>query len=222
MLSRRTFGLVASLLLVTACADGDDRRDEMPDDPRAAASGAVASGDTGRVKAPSSQPVPELDSALAVELARFREGLPKRDSLAHALPSRDALAHEVIAAVGRADTAALLRLHVSRSEWAWLVYPDSRYARAPYRQRPDVTWMLLVERSNTGVNRLLTRRGGQPLRLRALQCPDSGEVEGRTRYWGRCTVTYATPDGRVATERLFGSILERDGRFKIASYANQF
>lgn len=163
-----------------------------------------------------------IDASLQEALAEFRRGLVATDTLRHAAPSRDSLVRAFVGLLARRDTIGLARLHVSRSEWAWLVYPESRYVRAPYAQRIDIGWMLIIERSNSAVARLLDRRGGQPLELVRWQCADSPEPEGRNLYWGRCTVTYRDARGATHTERLFSSILERDGRFKIGSYANQF
>lgn len=163
-----------------------------------------------------------MDSALAAALARFREGLPPTDTLRHAHASKEAVVRRFVQLLQRRDTLGLARLHVSRSEWAWLVYPESRYTHAPYRQPVDIGWMLVIERSNGALARALDRRGGRPMTLVGWQCADRPEPEGRNRYWGRCTVTWRDAAGVVATERLFSSILERDGRFKIGSYSNQF
>ena len=184
----------------------------------------AAPGDAGAVRAtsPASPASPAMDGALAVELERFRASLPRTDTLGHALPSRDALVRTFVSALARADTLALVRLHVSRAEWAWLVYPGSRFTRPPYRQRPDVAWMLRIEPSNVGLSRLVARRGGRVMRLVRWSCSDSAVVDGAVREWGGCSVTYVSGGGEPRTERLFGSILERDGRFKIGGYANQF
>lgn len=163
-----------------------------------------------------------MDSALAGALERFRVGLPRTDTLRHAQPSKEAVVRHFMALLERRDTLGLARLHVSRGEWAWLVYPESRYTHPPFRQRVDIGWMFIIERSNSAVARLLDRRGGQALELERWQCADTPEPEGRNLYWGRCTVTYRDARGARHTERLFSSILERDGRFKIGSYANQF
>jgi hypothetical protein len=45
--------------------------------------------------------------------------------------------------------------------------------------------------------------------------------EGRNRRWTDCTVSVQTAAG-VSRERLFGAIIERDGRFKFLSYANSY
>jgi hypothetical protein len=163
-----------------------------------------------------------MDSTLAVALARFREGLAAADTLRFALDGKDAVVRRFVRLLERRDTLGLARLHVSRPEWAWLVYPESRYTHTPYRQPVDIGWLLMIERSNTALARALDRRGGMAMTVVGWRCDAVPEVEGRNRYWGHCTVTWRDTAGAVVTERLFASILERDGRFKIGSYSNQF
>jgi hypothetical protein len=173
---------------------------------------AAAHGDSGVLRSRS------VDSALAA----FRSGLGATDSFAFAAPTRDSVVRLFLDALERSDTVALARLHLSRAEFAYLVYPGSRFARAPYRQPPDVTWMLVIERSNSALSRLLARRGGERLRDARYRCSDRPDQEGHSRYWGGCRVHYRRANGDTVTERLFSSVVERDGRFKIGSYANQF
>ena len=192
-------------LLLAACTSRGEQR-------------GVARADTA---SPTTTAAP-MDTVLAGALARFREGLLPTDTLRHASASADAVVREFARLVERSDTVGLARLHLSRGEWAWLVYPESRWARPPYRQRPDVAWTLIVERSNGALGRLLERRGGRPLRVAGWRCDAVPQREGRTTYHGGCAVTYRDDRGREVTERLFSSIVVRDGRYKIGSYSNQF
>ena len=201
--------MLAAVLLFAACR-GDEHAATIPT--HAPAQPVAATSDTSLA----------VDSALAIALDRFRQGLPRTDTLRYALPSKDAVVREFMSRLARRDTVALARLHLSRSEWAWIVYPESRYTRAPYRQPADIGWMLIIERSNSALARVLDRRGGERLRLVSWRCDGRSEDEGDTRYWGHCTVTYRNEADVLVTERLFSSIVERDGRFKIGSYSNQF
>lgn len=159
-----------------------------------------------------------VDSALE----DFRAGLPRVDVLANAAPSPEALVREFADALERADTTRLAQLHLTRAEFAWLVYPESRWTRAPYRQPAEVTWLLIVQRSESGLTRLLQRRGGRPLHVVGFACDAAPEREGRATYRGGCTIRLRAPGGADRAERLFGSIVEVDGRFKIGSYGNQY
>jgi hypothetical protein len=159
---------------------------------------------------------PAIDS----ELERFRAPLPQRTRLARGVATRDDLVKAVIARASARDTASLVHLAVERAEWAWLYYPDSRYARPPYRSPADVQWNLLLHSSEKGLGRLLRELGRRRVVVRAISCRGP-ETEGANRLWRDCQVSYRA-DGRDETRRLIRAILERDGQFKVLSYSNDF
>lgn len=157
------------------------------------------------------------------DLSRFRAGLgAPATRLEHGAPSLDALVHRFTRAVEASDTTALRALHVTRAEFAWLLYPESPFTHPPYRQPPDVAWMLQREGSVKGLTRLMRRRGGRPLRLAGWRCEPQPAHEGRNVIWRQCVLRTTGAAGAPATERLFGAVVARDGAFKIASYANQY
>jgi hypothetical protein len=75
--------------------------------------------------------------------------------------------------------------------------------------------------SETGFIRLLRRLGGQPLHAVAYHCDPKPDRQGSNLLWTGCAIRVKQPDGSVGSHRLFGSIIERDGRFKFVSYANE-
>ena len=186
------------------------------------AAAAVAKSDRAAARA---KPTVKVDSALGPdeELRRFRNGLPRVDALEHGAPSRDRLVDQFVAALERKDTLALIRLHVTRREYAWLIYPSSTVARPPYRQPPEIAWMLAKANTETGLTRLLARRGGQKLGVVGYACDPKPTREGENTIWWGCVLRTASTSGIETTrQRLFGSIIERNGRFKFLSYKNQF
>lgn len=191
---------------------------------------ADASGDTAFAMRGSARPgaaaaAGPVDSILPVEEAtrRFLDGVPAIDTLNHAAPTRDRLVARFVAAIGRSDSAALSAMKVSRAEYGFLYYPSSAYARKPYELAPDIAWMLNSESSDKGMRRLLGRLGGDDTRLMGYECEELPVTEGDNRVWRGCVVTYEAPAPEgVATRRLFGAIVERHGRFKFLSYANDF
>ena len=70
--------------------------------------------------------------------------------------------------------------------------------------------------------RLLARRGGQPIAYAGVRCGGAPEQAGATRIWRGCLVRTVRAPGDTVAERLFGAVVERDGKFKIASYANGY
>jgi hypothetical protein len=171
------------------------------------------------------QPGYMVDSILPMEeqLRRFRAGLAETPrTLGGNVHSKDQLVHAFVHALESADTAALVRLTLTRAEFAYLVFPESPLSAPPYAQAPDLVWMQQSYASGTGLQRLLHRLGGSPLGFRSLSCDEFPVTEGSNRIWKNCTVRFSPPGASTQTLRLFNGILEREGRFKILSYDNAF
>ncbi len=170
------------------------------------------------------QPGYVVDSILPIaeELRRFRAGLGEAPrGLEHGAPTRDALVDSFIDALQRADTATLVRLTISRAEFAYLVYPSSPNIDGPYRQAPGLVWMRLSGASGVGLARLLNRVGGRAIPRPSYRCDEPPTTEGDNRIWQDCEIRLGSP-AAASWQRLFGGIIERDGRFKILSYANDY
>jgi len=172
------------------------------------------------------QPGYVVDSILPIEeeMRRFSAaigGTPVT-ALGHASPSRDALVKRIVGDVSRADSADLRGALLTPREFADLVYPNSPYTHPPYRQAPGLVWMLISNPSESGFTRLMRRRGGQPYRLTGYACDPKPDRQGPNTLWQNCSVRLVDEQGDTTTQRWFGSIIERDGRFKLVSYKNQF
>jgi hypothetical protein len=169
-------------------------------------------------------PTVPVDSIVppAEALARFREGLAPVDTLAGGAPSRDSLVAAFTAAVQGSDTAAIRALVLSRAEYAYIYFPSLQRMNPGLNMQPDVMWLLHEQGSEKGITRVLRRLGGGQARFGAYTCEDAPQVEGGNRYWHRCAVQVTAADGDAATLQLFGSVVERGGRYKIVSYTNDF
>ena len=165
-----------------------------------------------------------IDSAMSIEdaLARFREGLPPVAGLGGGRADRDSLIVRFVRAVERTDTATIRTLVVDRAEFAYLYYPGSAYSRPPTLQVAGLAWFLHLAESQKGITRAFDRFGGRPMGYLRHACEPTPRQDGRFRAWDRCLLTLREEDGTVATRRLFGSIVELDGRFKFLSYGNDF
>jgi hypothetical protein len=164
-----------------------------------------------------------VDSALPPEEAmrRFREGLPVVTRLEHGARSRDALVQRFARAVERRDTADVRAMVLSRAEFAHLYFPSSALSRPPYQQPPALAWFLILANSQKGISRVFERHAGRPLGLRSYACKEPPRRDGENVVWDGCRLQLDS-SGRVLTRRLFGSIIERDGRYKFLSYANDY
>jgi hypothetical protein len=213
---RRNAAASILLLIVAACGEG-----------HAAAADSARADSVVLARQDSvdrAQPGYIIDSILPIQeqLRRFRLGLDTVSQLQRPETSSGSLVRAFAASLAQADTAALLRLAVSRAEFAWLVYPDSPLSTPPYQQAIDIAWLRHAAASSSGLARLLNRIGGQALHLQSWRCANQPTIEGSNRIWGDCVVTFTVGGAEPATLGLFSSIIERQGRFKILSYANAF
>ena len=215
--------IAAGALAAAACdrAEGASRRMTAANSARADSIARARQDSINR-----SQPGYIVDSARSPEeeLRRFRGmlGGPPAVRLAGGSPSRDALVHRLVDAVAGRDTAQLRAMVLNAREFADLVYPSSMYARPPYEQPAGLLWMQISNPSVSGFKRLLQRRGGVRFSLEGYRCDPKPRREGKNTLWSGCVLRLSAPDLGTATERWFGSIIERDGEFKFVSYANQF
>lgn len=171
------------------------------------------------------QPGYIIDSILPIDeqLRRFRTGLTDTvRGFEHGATSREALVRTFVQALETSDTTALIHLTVSRAEFAWLIYPDSPLSAPPYRQAPDLVWMRHTAASASGLKRLLERLGGSGLGLQSWSCADLPTTEGTNRIWRDCAVRFQQSGSGQQSVQLFSGIIERQGRFKILSYANGY
>lgn len=174
--------------------------------------------------APAAKAAVTVDSIRppAEALARFRDGLPAADSLAGGAPSRDSLVARFVDAVARNDTAAVRGMVLDRAEYGWIYFPSLQRMNPGTSMQPEVMWLLHGQESQKGITRVLRRLGGGQARFGGYTCEQAPQVEGQNRYWHDCAVEVTAEDGDRATLKLFGSVIERGGRWKIVSYANDF
>ncbi|MEP6729253.1 MAG: hypothetical protein ABJE10_01380 [bacterium] len=167
-----------------------------------------------------------IDSILPIEeeLRRFRAALPgdSATTFKGASPSRDALVRRFVHALVANDTADLQSMAVHGREFADLYYPESPYTHAPYRQSPALAWSLIQNPSTSGLTRLVRRLGGKPMTYVGHKCDPKVLHEGHNTRYAGCLLTIADAGGVTVTKRYFGSIIERDGKYKFMSYTNQF
>jgi hypothetical protein len=164
----------------------------------------------------TTRPGTVIDSALphGEAMRRFRAAL---DSPAHldGPTRRDDLVQRFFAALREGDGPALQKLAVNRAEFAYLVFPQSRWSKPPYNQPPDIEWLLLSAQSEGGLTRLVRRAG--TFELLSYSCSQPAEMDGPVKYWPGCLVRLRE-SGHLREMKLFGSIVELDGRFKFRDF----
>lgn len=166
-----------------------------------------------------------IDSTLPIEeeVRRFVatvDSLPR--ALRHGATSRDDLVGQFLAAVEGLDTLKLHRLVVQRDEFISLYYPHTRFTAPPYELSPALVWFQMQNSSSRGIGRLLERSGGKSLAAQGYRCAAEAAREASNRLWEDCLVAVRDSAGGIRERRLFGTILERDGRFKFLTFANEY
>lgn len=198
--------LTCTVGLTLACALPGDASDSSTKSPQSAAPARTI-----------------VDSILppAEEMRRFRvNGGPVRMKLTGGAVSRDALARAFVKALATRDTAMIRSLVIDHVEFADLYYPASRYARPPFRTPVGLIWTQIQLNSEKGITRAMSRLGGQPVRFVGLTCASPPESVGAARIDSRCSIRYVQPGGDTVSRRLFGAIVQLDGRAKFLSYSN--
>jgi len=193
--------VVGCMLFLAAC--GQQSQSEPP--------AAAAAPDSGIVVVDSIFP-------MDVMIARFQAQSPRRAMDFGAAPAtREELIERLLKALADSSALEMQRLALDVSEFAWLYFPTSRFAADPYRQPPSVGWMLTEQNGAKGMQRALAAYGRQSLVLGGYSCPSGPVVEGENRLWPDCVVRLK---GDTTAIRLFGTIVQRGGRFKFVSLAN--
>ena len=212
----KRFAALCITIAVAACGQG-----------HAAAVDSARADSVARAVQDSSnraQPGYIVDSILPVDeqIRRFRATIADQPERLNGTNSRQALIAALVVALEKRDTSALIDLTINRAEFAYLVYPESPFAVEPMQQAPDLVWLRHAAASGTGLTRLLERVSGRSLGYKSVDCDPTPATEGKNRIWKNCVIRYVPPGGPVESRRLFAGIIEREGRFKILSYANAF
>jgi len=163
-----------------------------------------------------------VDSILPIveHLRRFRASLPKTDTLRHASPTMEALVQRWSRAIGSNDTTDLNAMVMDRTEFAWLYYADSPMSRPPYEAPPELLWGQLLASSNKGATQLVNRFGGSRVTASRLRCVAPPDTQGVNVLFKKCEVRLSAPGKETVDGVLFGTILERMGRFKFVGLSS--
>jgi len=173
--------------------------------------GRDATTPASAANASAAAPVPTIER----ELETFRSGMAVHPRTLAGAPSRDSLLRLFETALAKRDTVGLDQLQITREEFAYLYYPESRMARPPYELGPELMWMQIRSQRDRGLHRLVAKLGGTRLRIRALECQPPEHENALVVH--QCA---ARTSGAGVPRQLFGSIIERDGRFKFVGFAN--
>ncbi len=124
----------------------------------------------------------------------------------------------MLTALAANDVDTLRALPLDELEFRTAVWPDLPSSR-PERGVPfDYAWGDLHQKSDNALRRLAARRGGRRYELVAVRFAGETTAYRTYRVHRETVLDLRDEEGNQTTLALFGSILERDGRFKLFSY----
>jgi hypothetical protein len=138
--------------------------------------------------------------------------------LANTQDSARAVAQQVLDAIARRDRAALDALAITEPEFRVHVWPSLPAAR-PERNLPmSYVWGDLHQKSTASLSRILAQHGE-----RRYELVDVRFAEAATPYDGytvhrKAVLTVRGAGGATEGIRVCGSLIEKDGRWKVFSY----
>ena len=138
--------------------------------------------------------------------------------LHHTFPSPEALSEAVLAALADRDADTLAGLALSELEFRTAVWPDLPASR-PERGVPfEYAWGDLRQKSGNALRRLLARHGGRRYELVRVSFEGETTPYRTYRVHRETLLDVRDEESEALTLALFGSILEREGEFKLFSY----
>jgi hypothetical protein len=137
--------------------------------------------------------------------------------LAHTYQSPSSLASAVLDALARRDRAALEALALNETEFrdhVWTQLPAAR----PERNLPfSYVWGDLRQKSAQALGAALSREGGKRYELIDVRFADATDYR-RYRVHRETTLRVRDDSGMERDLRVFGSMLEQGGVWKVFSY----
>lgn len=183
--------LAATLLSVTATVSGCGNGD--PNRNGAGPGGSVAAG------------------------AGVEDPLPRPVS-GHFFDSPEDVAREALTLFEAGDSAALLRLALTEADFRAAVYPRLPASRPERNTSARFLWEMLQQRSRNSLAYTFDRYRGRSYELVAVDFVGETTDYGQFRIHRETVLTVRASDGQRGTLRLFGSMLEQQGRYQIFSF----
>ena len=154
-------------------------------------------------------------AAAFVAVAAVRGSAP---ALETTFDSPQALAAAVLDAFQRRDREALGRFAVSDQEFRRHVWPSLPASRPERNLTVDYVWSDLAGKSLAYLASSLSRALPSGARVKSVEFDGGTTGYGPFTVHRRSRIVVVDRDGQISTVRLFGSAIERDGRFKVFSY----
>ena len=139
-------------------------------------------------------------------------------ALAGTFDSAEAAARQALALIEAGDRDRIGKIALSEAEFRSLVYPALPASRPERNTSAEFLWGMLAQRSRNSLAFTLDRYRGRPLELVAVDFVGESTDYGPFRVHREAVLTVRHAEGEPSAVRLFGSMIEREGRFKIFSF----
>lgn len=138
--------------------------------------------------------------------------------LQHGHQSLEALASAVLEGLAANDPAAMRRLMLDETEFREQVWPELPASR-PERKMPfSYVWTDLKTKSEAGLAGVLLEHGGRRYTLHEVRFAGATTKYDSFLVHRDSRVTVTDQHGGRHTLQLFGSVIQKGGRFKVFSY----
>jgi len=140
------------------------------------------------------------------------------EELSYTFGSAEDAGRAVLEAVAQRDVQTLRLMPLTEHEFRTVVWPELPASRADVSLPFAYAWGTLAQNSAGSLAQILDRYGGQQYELTSVRV--SGDVTAHPSFTVHRKVELAVRNaqGEPGRLRLFGSLLERQGQWKIFSY----
>jgi hypothetical protein len=114
--------------------------------------------------------------------------------------------------------SALERLALTETEFKQYVWPELPISRPESNVPFDFAWGMLHQHSEGYLRETVTEFSGRQLSLKRVELAGASTSYGDVTVHRDSRLVVETTDGREQTIRLFGSMVEKDGGWKVFSY----
>ena len=132
--------------------------------------------------------------------------------------SPEEAARQALELVAEGDAESLSQLALREGDFREAVYPRLPASRPERNTSAGFLWGMLHQRSRHALAFTLDRHRGQRYELIAVDFVGETTDYGPFQVHRETVLTVSTPDGERGTLRIFGSMLEQDGRYQIFSF----
>lgn len=164
----------------------------------------------------SVSPTPAATSA---KLANLPAEPPRAGSrrLINAEPSAEALARHILASIARQDKSDLESLRITKQEFCQLVWPELPSSKLP-NVTCDFAWEQATLKSIGGFVKMLAAHKGKRYEMVSLSFAKGTDAYRTYKVHKDSRLVIKDENGLQQEIKLFGSVLELDGQFKLFSF----